>query len=156
PAILWAAYTLINNWLAHKRPPHAPATPTMGGFEAWREVLGGILGAAGIGGFLTNLDEQLDEGGEEEDAWALFVQQWWGAYQAHPVTASALVDLATACGLYLRGPHDRAASLGRLLRAVRDRWFGGIQVRKAGKGHGEWRLHQRGHSDVAGLDPDAG
>ena len=47
-----ACLTLVQNWLAQGRPRFDPPV-RLGGFDEYIEVMGGILGAAGIMGFLA-------------------------------------------------------------------------------------------------------
>jgi hypothetical protein len=46
--LVWAALTLIRNWLAAGRL--CPNAMTLGSFEQWSRVIGGILEAAGVSG----------------------------------------------------------------------------------------------------------
>ncbi len=47
--LVWAALTFVQAWISEGRPP---GSRTLGMFESWSEILGGILGVARIGGFL--------------------------------------------------------------------------------------------------------
>jgi hypothetical protein len=53
-ALVHAALTLIQAWIAAGRPLHETR---LGSFEKWSEVMGGVLKVAGIPGFLGNLNE---------------------------------------------------------------------------------------------------
>jgi hypothetical protein len=71
PELIWALCTLIQNWVAKGMPD---GKKTIGSFDRWARVTGGILEAAGIDGFLGNLsawrnlstsaNQQDDEGME--------------------------------------------------------------------------------------------
>src|SRR5262249_52208889 len=50
--LVWAALTLVQAWIAAGRPE---GSRTLGMFERWAKVMGGILGVVGIPGFLGNL-----------------------------------------------------------------------------------------------------
>jgi hypothetical protein len=53
PELLWALQVFVNNWVAKGMPDYSGAT--LGSFEDWSRVTGGILECAGVGGFLSNL-----------------------------------------------------------------------------------------------------
>src|SRR6516164_6851097 len=48
--LVWAALTLARAWIAAGRPA---GTEVLGMFEAWTDVIGGILGVAGVPGLLA-------------------------------------------------------------------------------------------------------
>ncbi|MBB5277741.1 hypothetical protein HNR26_003830 [Rhizobium rosettiformans] len=50
--LIWSLCVLIRNWVAKGMPD---GSKKLGSFEDWARVTGGILEAAGIGGFLENL-----------------------------------------------------------------------------------------------------
>ena len=52
-----ACLTLGQAWIAAGRPR---GRRSIGSYEAWAQVLGGVLEVAGIEGFLGNLDEMMD------------------------------------------------------------------------------------------------
>ena len=52
--LVWAALVLGRAWVAAGRPP---GQRTIGSFESWARVVGGVLETAGIPGFLGNLQE---------------------------------------------------------------------------------------------------
>ena len=55
--LVWASLTIIRAWIAAGRPE---GTSTLGMFEQWSKVMGGILQVAGIPGFLGNSVEFYD------------------------------------------------------------------------------------------------
>jgi hypothetical protein len=61
--LIRACVILVRNWIAHGQPA---GTRTLGSFESWAHVIGGILESAGIEGFLDNRDEQATATDEEE------------------------------------------------------------------------------------------
>ena len=52
PQLVWAILTLINNWRAKGMPEFEERT--LSSFEHWAKVIGGILEACGVNGFLSN------------------------------------------------------------------------------------------------------
>ena len=151
--LLRACLTLVRAWLARSRPT---AEETMGSFEGWAQVLGGILKVAGLPGFLSNLDAFYSEGDTESDDVKRFLAAVWAEKRDHPVTTTELYSIATKpeVMLPLQGRDDagRRVSLGHYLRQHRGRPYSistvtgdAIEVRitKAspeGASHTAWRL----------------
>jgi len=69
---LWALLTIASAWYAAGRPK--ADTPILGSFEEWCEVTGGILGFAGINGFLGNLTDLYQNGDPSEAQWGAFLR----------------------------------------------------------------------------------
>ncbi len=69
--LIQAALTLIQNWLAIGRPRSLVHLP---GFERWSEVMGGILAASGVDGFLDDAARSGRDAGK--DAVADLIAGW--------------------------------------------------------------------------------
>lgn len=144
--LIWAALTLVQRWVRKGQPP---GTTTIGSYESWAEVMGGILGVAGINGFLGNLDEFYASSDPETLAWNAFVTAWWAAHSDGVVRPSDLLtayDLLDDDFLVLGGAESRvrASSLGRKLLGQRDRIFAGYKLVKVdtNQGGNRWRLQR--------------
>ncbi|OYD80120.1 hypothetical protein CHT98_32935 (plasmid) [Azospirillum brasilense] len=124
--LVWAALTLAQAWVAAGRPP-AERASTLGMFERWCAVLGGILDHVGIPGFLGNLGEFYDDADAEGQDWRAFVSAWWREHGDKPVQMGALWE--TACrvepspNLGDGSEKSQRIRLGKLLRSMRDRHF---------------------------------
>ncbi len=78
--ILTALLTFVRKWIADGKPK---SDVTLGGYEEWSHIVGGILKAVGIDGFLENADELYDQLDTEREAWVNFFSVWaetFGAY----------------------------------------------------------------------------
>ncbi len=64
PAVVRACLILIQNWIAKGKPA---GTGRLGGFEAWVRVIGGILAAAEVEGFMENRDQLVRQTSTKED-----------------------------------------------------------------------------------------
>lgn len=121
--LVWAALTLIQAWLAAGRPR---GERSLGMFERWSEVMGGILTVAGIPSFLTNLSEFYDQSDAEGASWRDFVAKWWDRHKSSPVPVKTLWDIVSneAC-LELGDGTDQSQKvvLGHMLSERRDRVF---------------------------------
>src|SRR5207245_8492640 len=65
--LVWALLVLVQHWIGCGRP--AFRTCTLGSYESWAEVIGGILDTAGIEGVLANTDAVNRRAQGEDTAW---------------------------------------------------------------------------------------
>jgi hypothetical protein len=151
--LVWAALVLARHWLALGRP--SPSCPRPGMFEAWAEVVGGVLESAGIEGFLANVGEVYEEAEASpflERARGL-VAMWWQRFGEEAVTVAQLVEAAQEEELEPAAQEKRekdrqARRLGTMLHRLRGRVFAleatTVRVTKAGvdahRKQGLWRL----------------
>jgi hypothetical protein len=66
---------------------------TLGSYEEWARVMGGILDHIGVPGFLGNLSAN-DEVNSAEAEWRGFVNLWWAEFRDTEVTIRGLYSLA--------------------------------------------------------------
>jgi len=142
-----ACLTLCKAWIAAGRPR---GHKTIGSYENWGGVIGGILETAGIPGFLGNLEEMMAASDAEGAAWSAFISAWWDRFGTAEVGTSDLFDLTLACDppLRLSGQNEQArrTSLGASIKRMRDRIFrlGDVSLRLASarrvQGALKWQL----------------
>jgi len=147
PRLVAACLTLCQAWIAAGKPRGAR---TIGSFENWAHVVGGVLEVAGIPGFLGNLDEMMEASDSEGAGWSAFIAAWWDRFGTAEVGAADLFDVAAFCDPAppISGNTDRAqkTSFGIAIKKMRDRVFrvGARKVRlvKAGIDHKatRWKL----------------
>ena len=82
----------------------------LGDFEEWREVMGGLLGYHGYGGFLADRDALRTEHAAADVMQLAFLGLWWQDHQTNRQHARDLVPLATHAGLDLGNPDDGQAA----------------------------------------------
>jgi hypothetical protein len=129
--VVYAHLLLVRNWDAAGRPGPDERVPAFGKFEHWRHVIGGILHAAGIEGFMeTRALVSAEDSGI--DAWVDFAEAWrakfgdeW-KYTRQVASASGGVSL----GGIVEKPDQLdegalARALGYALRERKDQWIGG-------------------------------
>ncbi len=80
--MVWAALTVARAWFVAGQPA---GDQTLGMFEGWSHVIGGILKHAGLTGFLGNLQEVYDEADVEGDAVHWFLSEWNRQHGSIPV-----------------------------------------------------------------------
>ena len=145
PRLVAACLTLGQAWIAAGRPQHPE---TIGSFEGWAQVLGGILDVAGVPGFLGNLEDMYERADAEGSGWRVFIAQWWERFGTQPVGVADLFELAGQTDLPLARGDERAkrTSLGQALRRTRDRIFmvGELRLRVTAAGNlrraQQWQL----------------
>jgi len=123
--LIEAFLILVQAWVAQGMPR---SKATLGSFESWAEVIGGILESVGIPGFLTNrkvLNERTNVEGME---WKEFVEVWWTKHQSSQLKVSELRELANETellGQLLGDKSDKSqdSRLGRALLKKRERIF---------------------------------
>jgi hypothetical protein len=161
--LLAACLTLARNWFALGCPE--PSTPCLGKFEAWCRVIGGVLEAAGINGFLANLDDLYASVDGEATEWEAFLTAWYATYNAGAVAPGDLkADLTNQKNPELNAalPSDLAAAfadprgsferrLGRALSKRAERRYGddGLHlVRAGGKGRPRWAVESQKNASL--------
>ncbi|MBI4566305.1 MAG: DUF3854 domain-containing protein [Planctomycetes bacterium] len=88
--LIWAALTLARAWFAAGCPR---SSTTLGGFEEWSKVMGGILQVAGIEGFLENRQKFYDRADREGEQWRTLISVWWGRFGGDEVGTKELFGL---------------------------------------------------------------
>jgi hypothetical protein len=132
--LVWAALTLVANWIALGATPFSERI--LGSFESWARVLGGILRDAGIEGFLDDEHRQRArrEADPESTAWGNFFVAWWGKWQDTPTRASELLEIAAETIPNVLGngePRSQETRLGNQLARRRSRVFEGLRLEDA-------------------------
>lgn len=145
--IVAACLTLCQAWIAAGKPR---GTKTIGSYENWAQIVGGVLETVGIPGFLGNLEEMMAASDSEGAGWSAFIAAWWDRFGTAPVLSADLFDVALFCDPQppLAGATDRAqkTAFGKAISRMRDRIFriGSLQVRvtKDGIEHkaSRWKL----------------
>jgi hypothetical protein len=148
--LLGALLTMASAWFQAGQP--AAHSPSLGSFEEWSRIIGGILEFAGVDGFLGNL-EDLYQNDPSEQQWEAFLWAIHVHFESRQFTARQLsqaMEMKTG-ELYAALPDelDRKdmsnKSLGRALLRKVDRRYGhkGLRLEKAGEDRNKvalWRL----------------
>jgi hypothetical protein len=130
PELVRSLLVLIQNWIAEGRPA---CRKTLGSFEGWASVIGGVLGAAEIPGFLDNLDALYEAADVEGQMWNEFVEAWWEEFKEQPKRPSELNSLCDRHEMMLvargsRSERSQQSRLGLELDRARDRTFGSYRI----------------------------
>ena len=138
--LVGAVLTIARGWYAAGKPK-AEGIPRLGSFEAWTEIVGGILAFAGIEGFLANLEELYSKADEGNAEWEAFLEEWWRQRGEDPITVkdlSKLIDDEKALGDALPGDLSEARDKGE---GSFTRRLGKAIAKRAGTRYGEDGLH---------------
>lgn len=131
PRLVQACISLIQAWLDARRPRWQGTS--LGSFEEWSAVLGGILDVAEIPGFLGNVERAYAEADIETEEWRALTRLWWERFANAPVKASDLHDLCQQNELLAEvlgfgGQRSQVSRLGRALNRHVDRSFCDLQI----------------------------
>ncbi len=117
-ALLTALLTLIRAWVADGQPPPPPTF--LGSFDGWARVVGGVLGTAGIEGFLANQDAMYEGADLETTEWHVFLRALCDAFPDRAFTAAEAAQAARANDAL--GVALREAMPSAFADAQSDRW----------------------------------
>lgn len=81
--LVWAAHVLVRNWIQNDR---RDGSVRFEPFPQWAAVMGGILEAAAVPGFLANLAAYRGAGSQEEVSKHAFVEALWHKFKDGPFT----------------------------------------------------------------------
>jgi putative DNA primase/helicase len=90
-----ACLSLIRAWMDAGCPD---GNVTLGSYESWARLMGGVLG---VSGFLTERERLYTEADRETADWCALCEAWWATYASLPVTAKDVFEVAQARGLLL-------------------------------------------------------
>lgn len=130
-----AALVLCRNWVQAGSP--SGYTGRLGSFEEWERVVGGVLAAAGISGFLDDLDEISVDNVERDEKRELFAE-WFERYGDDRKTAQELAEDGWL-KRFASKPHEplTAQSVGYVLRSRKNQRVGTLVLRQTVGNHGE-------------------
>jgi len=138
--LVTACLALCMWWRQQGSPtPVIPADCTMGGYESWQEVMGGILHAAGVPGFLSNvpdLDASDDELGQTVATFA--------ALLGLPDEFTAAEALAALPACWTQLGVTTAVGAGKWLGQHRDQVAEGMTLRQVSRNRqsNAWRIEK--------------
>lgn len=151
--LLSAVLILARAWVQAGRPR---GSASKGSFEAWAEVMGGILDVAGVRGFLDDADEHASL---QAPSWADFIVEIGRQRPGEWLSAGSLLAWARSRGVFdalgLPPPKD-ARALGSQLARKAPREVDGFRLedrKNTSINSGEWRVVLTSPED-AGRHPE--
>lgn len=141
--LVTAAITIIRAWIDGGMPDYSGSV-VFGSFEEWTRVMGGILENIGVEGFLENSSQLMEQSGEDELPFRLFVDDWFREFSDKQVGAGDLLHIAIRYfedELGDGSKRSQAIRLGKMLGKYRD-WVveGNILLTKQTKNGQQYRL----------------
>jgi uncharacterized protein DUF3854 len=141
-ALVTAALTLVRAWFVAGKP-RAERGTSLGSFEAWDHMVGGIVAHAGVEGFLAEIQEKRSESDFEGAYWrahVMWLRETFGqeTFTTADVKSHAVRSPATyEAPPNMEDPGDKGYTrrLGQRYASIKDRWYEGIKLTKAGMGH---------------------
>ena len=80
--LVHAALTLLRAWVAAGRPE---GSESLGSYERWSAIMGGVLSVAGVEGFMLNRARFYSRADRESATWLGFIEAWWERFRDEPV-----------------------------------------------------------------------
>lgn len=127
--LVWSAHVLIQNWIARGRPLGSQSLAT---FQEFAQVMGGILDAAGVPGFLANLETYMDTLDETTDDLAGVLADVFKRIGGAPFTVADAATVTTE-GDDLDSRWGSGATFGRGSARSRETVVGGILSKATGR-----------------------
>ena len=129
-----ACLSLVQAWIDAGMPK---GKGTLGRFERWVEVMGGILDVADVKGFLSNRESLYANADADSYEWSALGRAWWTQYGDRIITAKDLLGIAKDKNLLLdlwggRSGLSGQQRMGHALGAHRDRVFRKYRIKRAG------------------------
>ncbi|MBA3009522.1 MAG: toprim domain-containing protein [Proteobacteria bacterium] len=123
--LIGAVLTLAQAWISAGRP--AVKGKRLGGFEAWSDVLGGILSVAGIPGFLENLNDFYEDSDSEGSVLRSLISAWYRTFGGAEIGVSDIFHIVIKNEIPVdigeKSERSQKTKLGQLLRQLKGRRF---------------------------------
>jgi putative DNA primase/helicase len=132
--LIWAVLTLVQHWIAQGQPQ---GSKILGSYENYCRIVGGILQAAGIDGFLDEVQCDQNRGDETTIEWTAFVAAWFARFGIQRVNSEALdkeilgpdPEMLSLTLITTASERGRRVKLGQELRKRRDAVLGDCRIR---------------------------
>lgn len=165
PELITALLTMIRAWYAGGCPAY-PRGSLMGSFETWDKMISGILGYAGVPGFLGDLARRRAEADFTGGYWSEHIAWSHGVFGTSPFTVLQVKKAALASegawsalpGMDSLNDPGFARKLGQEYARHQGQWSGRYRLVKTGKGFNnviKWMIEEL-PEDFSYTIPDLG
>jgi DNA polymerase I-like protein with 3'-5' exonuclease and polymerase domains len=142
PRLVQAMLTVIRSWFAAGKPTSSRGA-TLGSFEGWDRIVGGIVAHAGLKGFLSEIKEKRSETDVESAYWTAHINWLWETFADERFTTAQVRDAALAkpreyeAPPRMEDPSEKSYTreLGKAYSSKKERWYDGMRLIKDGLGH---------------------
>ena len=133
--IISACLSLIEHWANNG---YKKGSKSLGSYESYAQIIGGILEVAGIEGFLDGREYLYEHSDKETAEWKAACEVWWRHYESRPISPKDLFEVCKENQLLLdiwggRSDQSGLTRLGIQLSKNRDRVFENFVIRSIGK-----------------------
>jgi hypothetical protein len=135
--LLAALLTIARAWFVAGKPEGL--VETLGGFESWADIVGGVLALAGIPGFLQNLDRLYEESDPAQLQWEAFLLAILDSFEHQGFTIKELVELLPENSELTQALPDELADEDR--KGSLQRRLGRAFSERVGRRYGSRGLH---------------
>jgi hypothetical protein len=153
-----AIAALIRHWDASGRPQ---GDSLMTSYETWSSIVGGILQAAQIPGFLLNRPKMMAELDSEGSEMRELLVVWIARYANQAISTGDLFTLAKENSLFAWYKPEETRKFGKTLARYKNRVFGNVRIIQQGKNHSKQLCYRLVNSsetpspDLLQDEPDA-
>jgi len=145
---LIAALLIFARYWFHQGRPKPKRVPSLGSFESWCNVVGGILELAGVEGFLGNSDAMFEQADSDAVQWEAFLVVLADVFGDEPFRATDVYDKLGTNGVFTVPDTKRLReALPDFLAEAADR-TGGFFQRRLGRCFAERVGRRFGESQV--------
>ena len=146
--LIRAFLTLIERWRNRGRPN---GSVSVGSFQEWANIIGGILEICGFDGFMSNRQRLRDQADREGAMWQAFVETWSDRWPETPKRVGPLVELCDDENLLLdvigsKSRRSKITNLGNALHDRIDRVIGEYRIVRAGETRGGGNTYKLEHA----------
>ena len=118
PALRAAVLSMVQHWVAAGCPDGAGR---LGSYETWARVVGGIVTAAGFGGFLQGREARMRSANPEVEEWRQLIAAWLDRPTGATLRASEVATMAAEREvlLHVLGDGSKLSQARRMAAALR-------------------------------------
>lgn len=137
--IIAAILTITRFWLQQEQPKPDNRIPSMGSYEEWRRMIGGICTCAGYADLMGN-SEVMFQMSNENSEWDAFFEMWYRLWGEHPLKVGEIIERITMERNSTIGTYKDEEKLSDVLPAqLADAYNRGSPERAFGKHIGKQR-----------------
>ena len=162
PELVSAVLTIVRSWFAAGKPVSSRGT-SLGSFEGWDRIVGGIVAHAGLTGFLSEIQTKRSESDFESAYWTSHIDWLWRTFGPEKFTTAQVREAAMSDLKGYEAPprmEDVAdkgytRELGKRYAQKQSRWYDGKRLVKSGMGHKttiKWRVEKLGEGGMDGTE----
>lgn len=129
-----------------------------GTYEQWSLIVGGVLEACGVVGFLENDKDLKLAASPDEGEWLALMTEWWEIHRSIPITSKEIRELAETHDLLTATMGDgndraRGIKLGKAIGKRLDKVLGEYRIEKSTMFEGAYRFKLTKSGETVNVSP---